>query len=149
MSIRILIVDRCRIVREGVRLFLACDQELEIVGEAANGQEALEQVSLLRPDLVLLDVQLPSQDGMTTIAAIRRQLPKAQVVVLSSVLEPTSIAGALRVGAIGYLSKNIRAGALRTAVKAAAAGQIQFPPPASAYLLDEAQPSEFRQSPTS
>jgi two-component system, NarL family, response regulator LiaR len=116
------------------------------VGEAANGQEALEQACLLRPDLVLIDVLLPSQDGMTTIAAIRRQLPDTQVVVLTGVPAPVSITDALHVGAIGYLSKNIRASDLRTAVKAAARGQVPLLPPASADLPDEVQPLEPRES---
>ena len=142
MPIRILIVDRYSMVREGLRIFLLRDPELEIVAEAADGIEAIEKAHLLHPDLIVMDILLPDQDGLTTLATIRRELPDSQVIVLTSVLERAAIASAMRAGAIGYLSKDIRAADLRAALKAAAAGQVQLPPPASAYLLDEIQPPE-------
>ena len=145
MPIRILIVDAYRLVREGLRMFLVRDLDLEIVGEAADGKEAIEKASLLRPDLILIDLLLPGQDGIRTIAAIHQSLPLTPIVVLSEIREPAMVTNALRAGAIGYLTKDIRASDLRAAVKAAASGQVQFSPSASAYVLDEVQPSELQQ----
>ena len=144
MTIRILIVDAHSLVREGLRMFLVRDLDLEIVGEAADGKEAIEKAYLLRPDLILIDLLLPGQDGIRTIAAIHQSLPLTPVLVLSEVLEPATVTNALRVGASGYLTKDIRASDLRAAVKAAAAGQAQFSPSASTYVLDEVQPSELQ-----
>lgn len=145
MPIRILIIDAYRIVREGVRLFLAHGLDFEIVGEAADGREATRQASWLRPDLILIDLMLPGQDGISTIAALHQALPSTAIVVLSSVLEPAAIRNALRAGASGYLSKDIRASELRAAVKAAAVGQAQFSPAASASVFVEVRPSELPQ----
>lgn len=145
MPIRILIIDAHPMVREGVRLFLARDQDLEMVGEAADGREATRQASWLRPDLILIDLMPPGQDGISTIAALHRALPSTTIVVLSSVLKPDAIRNALRAGASGYLSKDIRASELRAAVKAAARGQAQFSPAASASVFVEVGPSELPQ----
>jgi two-component system, NarL family, response regulator LiaR len=148
MPIRILIVDSYSMVREGLRMFLLHDLDLEIVGEAADGKEAIEKVYLLRPDLILIDLLLPGQDGIMTIAVIHEGFPLTPVLVLSGVLESATVTNALRAGAIGYLTKDIRASELRAALKAAAAGQAQFSPSVSAYVLDEVQPPELRQSDT-
>ena len=146
MPIQILIIDASRIVREGLRRFLVRDLDLEIVGEAGDGQEAIEKASLLRPDLIVIDLLLPSQEGVRTIAAIHQSLPLTPILVLSQVSEPATVTDALRAGAIGYLSKDIRASDLRAAVKAAAAGQVQFSPSLSTSVLDAVQPSQ-RQKP--
>ncbi|HEX6483502.1 MAG TPA: response regulator [Ktedonobacteraceae bacterium] len=137
MPIRILIIDAYQMVREGLRLFLVHDQDFEIVGEAADGREATRQASWLRPDLILIDLMPPGQDGISTIATLHQALPSIVIVVLSSVLEPAAIRNALRAGASGYLSKDIRASELRAAVKAAARGQAQFSPAASASVFVE------------
>jgi NarL family two-component system response regulator LiaR len=136
MPIRILIVDRYRVVCEGLRVLLARDLELAIVGEATDEKEAIEKAHLLRPDLIVMDPQLPGQDGIATLAAMRRELPETQIIVLTSPQEGTSAASAMRAGAIGYLTKDIQASDLRAAIKAAAAGQIQLPSPASTTFLD-------------
>jgi two-component system, NarL family, response regulator LiaR len=148
MPIRILIVDAFSLVREGLRMFLARDLDLEIVGEAADGKDAIEKAYVLRPDLILIDLLLPGQNGIMTIAAIHQGLPRTPILVLTSVLEPFTVTNALRAGAIGYLTKDIQPGDLRAAVKAAAAGQAQFSPSTSAHVLDEVQPSELRQPDT-
>jgi two-component system, NarL family, response regulator LiaR len=145
MSIRILIIDAYQMVREGVRLFLTHDLDFEIVGEAADGREAVRQASWLRPDLILIDLMLPGQDGISTIAALHQALPSTAIVVLSSVLESGAIRNALRAGASGYLSKDIRASDLRAAVRAAACGQAQFSPAASASVFVEVRSSELPQ----
>src|SRR6202158_685471 len=135
MTIRILLVDDHSVVRKGLRLFLKYDPELEVVGEAADGAEALSLAKELTPDVVLMDLLMPVMDGITATRAIRRELPETEVLALTSVLESASVVDAIRAGAIGYLLKDTQAAALRKAIKAAAAGQVQLSPQASAHLL--------------
>jgi DNA-binding NarL/FixJ family response regulator len=135
MAIRILLVDDHSVVRQGLRLFLKYDPELEVVGEAADGAEALRQARELKPDVVLMDLLMPVMDGIAATAAIRRELPETEVLALTSVLEDASVVGAVRAGAIGYLLKDTQAEALCQAIKAAAAGQVQLTPKAAARLM--------------
>jgi len=142
MSIRILIADDHGIVRQGLRMYLGLDPEIEIVGEACNGAEALELTHQLHPDVVLMDLLMPVMDGIAATAAIRRELPDTEVVALTSVLEDTSVVEAVRVGAIGYLLKDTEAHELLRAIKAAAAGQVQLASPAAARLMREVRTPE-------
>ena len=135
MNIRILLVDDHSVVRQGLRLFLKYDPELEVVGEASDGAEALRQARELKPDVVLMDLLMPVMDGIAATAAIRRELPETEVLALTSVLEDASVVGAVRAGAIGYLLKDTQAEALCQAIKAAAAGQVQLTPRAAARLM--------------
>ena len=142
MAIRILIVDDHSVVRQGLKMFLQLDPELEVVGEAANGAEALQLAHKLQPDVVLMDLLMPVMDGVTATAAIRRELPQTEVIALTSVLEDTSVFGAVRAGAIGYLLKDTEADELRRAIKAAAAGQVQLSPEAAMRLMREVRAPE-------
>ena len=144
MTIRILLVDDHSVVRQGLRLFLKRDAELEVVGEAADGAQALRLSRELKPDVVLMDLLMPGMDGIAATAAIRRELPDTEVLALTSVLEDASVVGAVRAGAIGYLLKDTQAEALCQAIKAAAAGQVQLTPKAAARLM---QAISARQSP--
>ena len=135
MTIRIVIADDHSVVRQGLRMFLGLDPELEVVGEAADGAEALRLARQLRPDVVLMDLLMPVMDGITATAAIRGELPDTEVLALTSVLEDASVVGAVRAGAIGYLLKDTQAEALCVAIKAAAAGQVQLTPRAAARLM--------------
>jgi two-component system, NarL family, response regulator LiaR len=135
MAIRVLIVDDHSVVREGLRMFLVRDPDLEVVGEAADGADALEQARQTRPDVVIMDLLMPVMDGIAATRVIRRELPETEVLALTSVLESASVVEAIRAGAIGYLLKDTKASELRKAIKAAAAGQVQLSPQASAYLL--------------
>jgi DNA-binding NarL/FixJ family response regulator len=137
MTIRVLVVDDHSVVRQGLRMFLGLDPELDVVGEAANGQEALERARQLRPDVVLMDLIMPVMDGITAIAALRRELPDTEIIALTSVLEDEKVIGAVRAGAMGYLLKDTHAEDLCRAIKAAAAGQVQLSPQAAARLLRE------------
>ena len=132
MVIRVLIADDHSVVREGLRMFLGRDPELEVVGEAADGVEAVERSRQLHPDVVLMDLLMPVMDGIAAILAIRNELPEIEVIALTSVLESAAVVGAVRAGAIGYLLKDTQAPELRRAIKAAAAGQVQLSPQASA-----------------
>ncbi len=91
MTIRILIADDHSVVRQGLKMFLGLDAELEVVGEAANGEEALTLVGELTPDVVLMDLLMPEMDGITAIKAIRSQYPDVEVIALTSVLEDASV----------------------------------------------------------
>ena len=137
MGIGILIVDDHGVVRQGLRMYLALDPELEVVGEAANGAEALRQARVLKPDVVLMDLLMPVMDGIAATEAIRRELPEVEVIALTSVLEDSAVYGAMRAGAIGYLLKDTEANELCRAIKAAAAGQVQMSPSVAARLLRE------------
>jgi len=128
-------------------MFLGADPELEIVGEARDGAEALKMVHQLRPDVVLMDLIMPVMDGISATVAIRREAPETEVVALTSVLEDSSVVDAVRAGAIGYLLKDTEANELRRAIKAAAAGQVQLSPLVAMRLLREVRtPEKIREA---
>jgi DNA-binding NarL/FixJ family response regulator len=135
--IRVLIADDHAVVRQGLRMFLGTDPELEIAGEARDGAEALQMALERQPDVVLMDLLMPVMDGVQATAAIRREAPGVEVVALTSVLEDAMVVDAVRAGAIGYLLKDTEAHELRRAIKAAAAGQVELCPEAAARLLRE------------
>jgi DNA-binding NarL/FixJ family response regulator len=137
MTIRVLIVDDHAVVRQGLKMFLQLDKELEVVGEAADGQEALTQTRLLRPDVVLMDLIMPVVDGITAIKNIHSELPGIEVVALTTFLEDPLVVNAIKVGAIGYLLKDVQANDLCQAIKAAAAGQVQLSSQVAARLMHE------------
>jgi len=147
MRIRIVIADDHSVVRQGLRMFLGADPEIEIVGEARDGAEALALARELRPDVVLMDLLMPVMDGITATAAIRREVPATEVVALTSVLEDATVVDAVRAGAIGYLLKDTEAHELRRSIKAAAAGQVQLAPGAAARLLHEMRTPEHSLEP--
>ncbi|MDQ2998007.1 MAG: response regulator transcription factor [Chloroflexota bacterium] len=134
---RILIADDHSVVRQGLRMFLGLDPELEVIGEARDGAEALLRAHELHPDVVLIDLLMPVMDGIAAIGAIKRDLPDIEVIALTSVLDDSSVIGAVRAGAIGYLLKDTEADDLCRAIKAAAAGQVQLSPKAAARLMRE------------
>lgn len=123
-------------------MFLSLDPDLEIVGEAVDGVDALRQARLARPDVVLMDLLMPRMDGIEATRAIRAELPDTEVVALTSVLEDQAVVGAVKAGAIGYLLKNTDADELCHSIKAAAAGQVQLSPEAAARLMREVRAPE-------
>jgi DNA-binding NarL/FixJ family response regulator len=139
MPIRILLVDDHAVVRQGLKMFLGLDPDLEVVGEAENGEEAVRLTRDLHPDVILMDLLMPVMDGITAITAIRREVPESEIIALTSVLEDSSVMSAMRAGAMGYLLKDTQAEELRRAIKAAAAGQVQLSPQAAARLMREVQ----------
>jgi two-component system, NarL family, response regulator LiaR len=142
MTMRVLIVDDHSVVRQGLRMFLGSDPELEVCGEAHDGAEALALARKLKPDVVLMDLLMPVMDGITATAAIRRELPEVEVVALTSIVEDHAVIEAMRAGAIGYLLKDTDAEELCRAIKAAAQGQVQLSPQAAALLLREVRTPE-------
>ena len=129
-------------MRAGIRALAQNLAEIEIVAEAVDGREALALVGTHQPDVVLMDLVIPLIDGIAATSIIRCELPETEVVVLTNMLESASVTGAIRAGAISYLLKDAQAAELRTAIKAAAAGQVHLSPQASAYLLHEVRAPE-------
>jgi two-component system, NarL family, response regulator LiaR len=143
MSIRVVIADDHSVVRQGLRMLLALDPELEIAGEASDGAEAVQLARALRPDVVLMDILMPVMDGIAATTAIRRELPDTEVLALTSALDDDMVVGAVRAGAIGYLLKNTDAEDVIKAIKAAAAGQVQLSPEAAGLLMREVHPMQM------
>jgi two-component system, NarL family, response regulator LiaR len=142
VTIRVLITDDHKVVRRGLRGFLELDPELEVVGEASNGEEAVDLARRLEPDVVLMDLLMPVMDGIEATGEIRRRMPEVEVVALTSVLEDAAVTGAVKAGAIGYLLKTTEADELCEAIKAAAAGQVRLAPEAAARLMREVRTPE-------
>jgi two-component system, NarL family, response regulator LiaR len=147
MTTRVLIADDHSVVRQGLRMFLGSDPEIEIVGEARDGAEAVSLARRLQPDVVLMDLLMPVMDGIAATAAIRREMPDTEVVALTSVLEDTAVIDAMRAGAIGYLLKDTDSDELRRSIKAAAAGQVRLSPQVAARLLREVRTPETSAEP--
>jgi DNA-binding NarL/FixJ family response regulator len=142
MPIRILIVDDHSVVRQGLRMFLTLDHEFQIIGEAADGVQALDLAQRLQPDVVLMDLLMPVMDGIEATSAIRRSLPGTEVIALTSVLEDASVVDAVRAGAVGYLLKDAEADELCRAIRAAAAGQVHLSAKAAQRLMREVRAPE-------
>jgi DNA-binding NarL/FixJ family response regulator len=137
MPVRVLIADDHSVVRQGLRMFLALDPDLEVVGEASDGAQAIGLARALNPDVVLMDLVMPGTDGITATGVIRAEVPGTEVLALTSVLDDNSVVDAVQAGAIGYLLKDTQAEQLCTAIKAAARGQVQLAPEAAARLVRE------------
>ncbi|MBV9338266.1 MAG: response regulator transcription factor [Solirubrobacterales bacterium] len=133
--IRILIVDDHAVVREGLRAFLGVQPGFEIVGEAADGEEAVERATQLEPDIVLMDLVMPTLDGVSAMRALRRRCPRCRVIVLTSFLEDERLLPALEAGAAGYLLKNSQPAELARAVRAAHSGEAIIDPTVAARLV--------------
>jgi NarL family two-component system response regulator LiaR len=121
--IRVVLVDDHAVVRRGLATFLEVYDDLELVGEAGNGQEAVAVVADTLPDIVLMDLVMPVMDGPTAIAAIRARHPQVQIIALTSFSEEKLVQGALQAGAISYMLKNISADVLVEAIRAAYRGR--------------------------
>jgi DNA-binding NarL/FixJ family response regulator len=138
-------VDDHRLVRQGIRLLLQADPEIEVIGEAANGDDAVIEAQLKHPDVVLMDLLMPGLDGVAAVAAIRRAVPRTEIVVLTSLHEDAGAIAAMRAGAIGYLVKDISETDLRLAIKAAASGEPLLSPEMTERLRREIQTTERRE----
>ncbi len=133
--IRVVVVDDHQVVRHGLRTFLDIQDDIEVIGEAGDGNEAVEQICALSPDVVLLDLKLPTVDGVETLRMLRDRGNTAKVLILTSFTEPTSVVPALRAGASGYLFKDVDPEALAQAVRAVHAGQVLLEPEVAAALV--------------
>jgi len=137
--IRVLIVDDHKVVRSGLATFLRAFRDLELVGQAANGREAVLLAERERPDVVLMDLMMPEMDGAAATKAIRERCPETQVVALTSFREDELVTGALQAGAIGYLLKNVSADELAGAIRAAKAGRPTLAAEATRALIESAR----------
>jgi DNA-binding NarL/FixJ family response regulator len=133
--IRVLIVDDHAVVREGLRTFLELQDGIEVVGEAGDGEDAVEQAQALAPDVILMDLVMPGLDGVGAMRAVRERAPSSRVIVLTSFLDDGRLMPALQAGAAGYLLKDIEPAELARAVRSACVGEAMIDPTVAARLL--------------
>lgn len=136
--IRVMIVDDHSMVRTGLATFLEVSDNLELVGEAINGQEALDICERVRPDVILMDLVMPKMDGVTATRIIRERWPHVQVIALTSFQEKELVQDILKAGAISYLLKDVSIDDLTEAVQAAHAGRPTLAPEAAQVLIQAA-----------
>ncbi|MGD2162960.1 MAG: response regulator transcription factor [Anaerolineales bacterium] len=134
-TIRVLIVDDHRVVRSGLAGFIEAYDDLELIGEAPDGEAAVTMCDSLQPDVVLMDLVMPNMDGAESTAKIRERCPDIQVIALTSFKEEDLVQRALQAGAIGYLLKNVSAEALAEAIRAAKEGKATLAPEAAQALI--------------
>ena len=133
--IRVMIVDDQPVVRSGLSTFLFAFDDLEFVGEAGGGAEAVERCLELHPDVILMDLVMPDVDGAEATRRIKETCPSVQVIALTSYREDDLVQGALRAGALSYLLKNVSADELANAIRAAFAGRPTLAPEAAEVLI--------------
>ncbi|MBC8073495.1 MAG: response regulator transcription factor [Deltaproteobacteria bacterium] len=137
MSLRVLVVDDQALFRQGLCSLLAAEPDLEIVGQAGNGLECMRQVSLLRPDVVLLDLRMPEQDGVETIRRLREAGSEVRIVVLTTFDDDQLVFEALREGALAFLLKDSTAETIVDAIREAAAGRGRLAPAVTHKVVSE------------
>jgi NarL family two-component system response regulator LiaR len=137
--IRVMIVDDHAVVRSGLAAFLMAFDDLELVGEAGGGEQALRLCESAAPDVVLMDLVMPGMDGAATTKALREKHPQIQVIALTSFKEQELVQAAMQAGAIGYLLKNVGADELADAIRAATAGRPTLAPEAAQALIRAAR----------
>lgn len=141
MTINILLVDDHAVVRSGLSKFLLVNKDLKLVGEASDGAEAVQMVSLHKPDVVLMDLMMPGVDGIAATREIHQRYPHVKVIVLTSFADQNMVQGALQAGAIGYLQKNVTAKELGNAIRSAFDGKMTLSAEAAQVLAHSvAQP---------
>ena len=136
MTIKILLVDDHAVVRSGLSKFLLVNRDFKLVGEASDGAEALQLVSLHNPDVVLMDLMMPGTDGITATRGIHQKYPQVKVIALTSFADQNMVQGALQAGAVGYLQKNITAKELGHAIRSAYEGRMILSPEATQVLAN-------------
>ncbi len=137
-AIRVMLVDDHGMVRRGLAAFLSTHRDLQLVGEAENGQEAILECERAQPDVILMDLVMPEMDGATTTRIIRERWPDVQVIALTSFPEKDLVQEALQSGAISYLLKNVTAHELANAIRAAYVGRSTLAPEATRALIQSA-----------
>ncbi len=133
--IRVMIVDDHPIVRDGLKNMLLAFDDLQLVGEAGNGDEALAHYGQTQPDVILMDMMMPGMDGITATRAILKERPHMRIIMLTSFVEESVVQNALQAGAIGYLLKNVTINTLAVAIRSAYAGQPVLSPEATTALI--------------
>jgi two-component system, NarL family, response regulator LiaR len=134
-KIRVMLVDDHAVVRSGLGAFLSVTPDLEMVGEAENGEQAVARCALYKPDVILMDLMMPVMDGVTATRQIRERLPAVHVIALTSFREDDLVQSALQAGANGYLMKNVTAQELASAIRSAHAGKMILSSEAAEALI--------------
>lgn len=135
--IRVLLVDDQRLMREGMRTLLSLEEDLQVVGEAPDGMEGVTLALEHRPDVVLMDLRMPGMNGVEATREIRRALPAARVLVLTTFDDDASVIDALKEGAAGYLTKDLPAEEIAAAIRTVQHGGVVMPPPIAAKVVAE------------
>jgi NarL family two-component system response regulator LiaR len=141
-KIRIMLVDDHAVVRSGLSAFLSVNPDLELVGEAENGEQAIVRANALKPDVILMDLMMPVMDGVAAIQGIKKQNPGIQIIALTSFQEDELVQSALKAGAVGYLMKNVTARELAAAIKSARDGKMILSPEAAQALVRASQQAQ-------
>jgi DNA-binding NarL/FixJ family response regulator len=135
--IKLLLVDDQALFREGLHLLLSTFDDMEVIGEAANGREAVHLAQQLRPDVMLMDLRMPILDGAAATRQIKAILPECQIIVLTTFDDDEAVFDGLRAGAVGYLLKDVSSDKLAEAIRAAARGESFLQPAIAAKVVAE------------
>ncbi|MER5499275.1 MULTISPECIES: response regulator transcription factor [unclassified Streptomyces] len=138
--IRVLLVDDHQVVRRGLRTFLEIQDDIEVVGEAADGAEGVARTEELRPDVVLMDIKMPGTDGIEALRTLRELQNPARVLIVTSFTEQRTVVPALRAGASGYVYKDVDPDALAGAIRSVYAGHVLLQPEVAEALLAQEEP---------
>lgn len=136
-KIRVLVVDDQNVVREGIVAILSFQPDIEVVGEAVDGIQALEIARKTRPDVILLDMVMPRQDGLTTIPFLRAIMPDAKILVLTSFAESDRVYQSIKAGALGYMLKDTTRTQLLQSIRDVACGQASIHPSIAMKVINE------------
>src|SRR6267154_36408 len=134
--VKVLIADDQTLFREGIKDLLENERSIEVIGEAADGQEVIRMAKKLRPDVILMDIKLPHLDGVSATRQIRKELPATNVLILSSYEDEAHVMESIQAGANGYLSKMLPAAELVNALKTFANQGVMIPQPVMSKLID-------------
>ena len=149
VKIKVLLVDDHTVVLKGLAFFLSTQEDLELVGEANNGKEALVKVGETNPDVILMDLYMPEMDGVEATAYIKKEYPNVKVIVLTSFSDQAHVLPALRAGASGYILKDVEPDQLVEAIRSAYKGNIQLHPDIANALLSQTLPVEEKEEESS
>ncbi|MFE7619842.1 response regulator [Streptomyces sp. NPDC057496] len=138
--IRVLLVDDHQVVRRGLRTFLEIQDDIEVVGEAADGAEGVARTEELRPDVVLMDIKMPGTDGIEALRMLRELQNPAKILIVTSFTEQRTVVPALRAGASGYVYKDVDPDALAGAIRSVHAGHVLLQPEVAEALLAQEEP---------
>jgi two-component system, NarL family, response regulator DevR len=133
--IRLLIIDDHEMVREGLKAMLTAEADFEIVGDAANAEQALEMIERLRPDVILLDVRLPGESGIDVCRTVTERYPETAVIILTTFTDETLVAQCIQAGARGFIVKDIERFDLKRSIRAVARGEAAIDPKAAVAVL--------------
>ncbi len=141
--IRVLLVDDHAVVRSGLSKFLMVNKDMQLTGEASDGNEAIQMAGAYHPDVILMDLLMPGMDGITATREIHQKYPQIKIIALTSFSEQNMVQGALQAGAIGYLQKNVTAAELASAIRSASVGRMTLSPEATQVLANSVTQSHL------